>query len=168
MYTTAKAADPARASIRSMNDANERVDVANALNVIRPTLGDTAGVALYRLLRLVALEDIIGRGAAGTAYVAGKKLGNSLGLTTLDQFLELCTALKIGVIEVPVITESRIHVDVYECITCSGLQTVGRTLCQLDDGESPRLAGRRKASSGLHTKKGRGRAAALSSLVPAP
>ena len=134
MYTTAKAADPARASIRSMNDANERVDVANALNVIRPTLGDTAGVALYRLLRLVALEDIIGRGAAGTAYVAGKKLGNSLGLTTLDQFLELCTALKIGVIEVPVITESRIHVDVYECITCAGLRTVGRVLCHFEGG----------------------------------
>ena len=50
MNTTAKAADPARASIRSMNDASERVDVANALNVIRPTLGDTAGVALYRRL----------------------------------------------------------------------------------------------------------------------
>ena len=47
------------------------VGVANALRVDRPTLGNDAGVALYRLLRLVALEDIIGRGAAGTAYVAG-------------------------------------------------------------------------------------------------
>ena len=118
----------------SMNDPGKRVDVANALNVMRPTLGDNAGVALYRLLRLVALEDIIGRGAAGTAYVAGKKLGNSLGLTSLEAFLELCNALKIGVIEVPVLTETRIHVDVYECITCAGLAPVGRILCHFEGG----------------------------------
>ena len=118
----------------SMNDPTARVDVANALNVMRPSLGDTAGVALYRLLRLVALEDIIGRGAAGTAYVAGKKLGNSLGLTSLEAFLDLCNALKIGVIEVPVLTESRIHVDVYECITCAGLAPVGRILCHFEGG----------------------------------
>jgi|SRR5262249_45786623 len=110
------------------------VDVANALRVSRPSLGDNAGVALYRLLRLVALEDIIGRGAAGTAYIAGKKLGISLGLTKLEAFLELCTALKVGIIKVPVITSTRIHVDVYECVTCSGLQAVGRTLCHFEGG----------------------------------
>jgi len=132
MNPSAHATDTKR--VASMNDPGKRVDVANALNVIRPTLGDTAGVAFYRLLRLVALEDIIGRGAAGTAYVAGRKLGNSLGLTSLEAFLELCAALKIGVIEVPVLTESRIHVDVYECITCAGLATVGRVLCHFEGG----------------------------------
>jgi predicted hydrocarbon binding protein len=118
----------------SMNNATERVDVANAISVLRPTLGNDAGVALYRLLRLVALEDIIGRGAAGTAYVAGKKLGNSLRLPTLDAFLELCNSLKIGVIEVPILTDSRILVEVYECITCSGMRPVGRTLCHFEAG----------------------------------
>jgi uncharacterized protein len=114
--------------------AHQNVDVANALHIVRPTLGDNAGVALYRLLRLVALEDIIGRGAAGTAYVAGKKLGISLGLTKLEAFLELCTTLKVGIIKVPVITASKIHVDVYECVTCSGMATVGRTLCHFEGG----------------------------------
>jgi predicted hydrocarbon binding protein len=118
----------------NMNDEHVRVEVKNALRVVRPQLGNDAGVALYRLLRLVALEDIIGRGAAGTAYVAGKKLGNSLGLKKLEDFLELCSALKIGIIQVPVLTESKIHVDVYECITCSGLQTVGRPLCHFEGG----------------------------------
>jgi predicted hydrocarbon binding protein len=90
------------------------VGVSNALNVQRPSLGPDAGVALYRLLRLVALEDIIGRGAAGTAYVAGKKLGLNLG--------------------VPVLTDSRIHIDVFECVTCSGLKPVGRALCHFEGG----------------------------------
>jgi predicted hydrocarbon binding protein len=110
------------------------VDVSNALRVERPSLGPDAGVALYRLLRLVALEDIIGRGASGTAYVAGKKLGLNLGLSSLEGFLELCHALKVGVIKVPVLTDSRIHVDVFECVTCSGLKPVGRTLCHFEGG----------------------------------
>jgi hypothetical protein len=82
----------------------------------------------------VALEDIIGRGAAGTAYVAGKKMGLALGITKLEQFLELCKTLRIGVIKVPVLTASKIHVDVYECVTCSGLTPVGRTLCHFEGG----------------------------------
>src|SRR3954451_13970449 len=110
-------------SDRIANAANDssgkRIDIANALSIIRPKLGDNAGIALYRLLRLVALEDIIGRGAGGTAYVAGKKLGHSLGLKKLEDFLELCAALKIGIIKVPLLTASNIHVDVFECVTCS-------------------------------------------------
>lgn len=110
------------------------VDVANALKIHRPTLGNTSGVGLYRLLRLVALEDIIGRGAAGTAYVAGKKLGMGLGLKKLEDFLQLCADLKVGIIKVPVLSESKIHVDVYECITCAGMTTVGRVLCHFEGG----------------------------------
>src|SRR5260370_32908080 len=72
------------------------VDITNALKIARPSMGDNAGVALYRLLRLVALEDIIGRGAAGTAYVAGKQLGISLRMTKLEGFLALRASLKAG------------------------------------------------------------------------
>ena len=111
-----------------------KLDVSNALKIARPTLGNDAGIALYRLLRLVALEDIIGRGAAGTAYVAGKKLGHALALPKLEDFLALCAALKIGIIKVPVMTANRIHVDVFECVTCSGMDTVGRPLCHFEGG----------------------------------
>jgi uncharacterized protein len=110
------------------------IDIANALSIIRPKLGDRAGVALYRLLRLVALEDIIGRGAGATAYVAGKKLGANLGITKLEDFLALCHAISLGTIQVPVMTPNRIYVDVYECVTCSGMRPVGRTLCQFEAG----------------------------------
>src|ERR1700755_3011107 len=112
----------------------QSVDVANALRVSRPTLGDDAGVALYRLLRLVALEDIIGRGAAGTAYVAGKKLGCSLGLTQVEELLELCAPLKAAVIKVPIVAANKVRVEVYECVTCSGLTPVGRPLCHFEGG----------------------------------
>lgn len=114
--------------------AYKGVDVTNALRVERPQLGDSVGVGLYRLLRLVALEDIIGRGAAGTAYVAGKKLGISLGLGKLDELLELCASMKIGIIKIPIATATRVRVEVFECVTCSGLAPVGRTLCHFEGG----------------------------------
>lgn len=110
------------------------VDVANALRVVRPQLGAETGVALYRLLRLVALEDIMGRGASGTAYIAGKKLGLSLGLPKVEDFLALCKQLKVGIIEVPVMKDHLIHVDVYECVTCAGMERVGRPLCHFEGG----------------------------------
>lgn len=119
---------------KKMNQAMARVDAKNVLQIVRPTLGDQAGIGLYRLLRLVALEDIIGRGAAATAYVAGRKVGASLGLTDVDTFLELCNALAIGVIKVPTLTETKVHVDVYECVTCAGMTPVGRTLCHFEGG----------------------------------
>ncbi len=114
--------------------AHQAIEVSNVLKINRPKLGPEAGIGLYRLLRLVALEDIIGRGAAGTAYVAGKKLGAGLGLVKLEQFLQLCADLKIGIIKVPVLTASKIHVDVYECVTCAGMERVGRTLCHFEGG----------------------------------
>ena len=112
----------------------QSIDVPNPLGMVRPSLGDNAGVALYRLLRWVALEDMIGRGAAGTAYLAGKKLGISLGLDSLDALLQLCHALKVGVIKVPAATETRVRVEVFECVTCSGLKPVGRVLCHFEAG----------------------------------
>jgi len=127
----------------------KRIDIANALSIVRPQLGDRAGVALYRLLRLVALEDIIGRGAGATAYVAGKKLGQNLGITKLEDFLALCTSISLGIVKVPVMTANRIYVDVYECVTCSGMATVGRTLCQFEAGL---VAGVVQAITGKQTK----------------
>ena len=114
--------------------AMEQIELANALQVNRPELGDQTGVGLYRLLRLVALEDIMGPGASAISYYAGKKLGLELNLKTLDEFLELCKELKIGLIEVPVMTDTHIHVDVYECVTCAGMETVGRPICHFEGG----------------------------------
>lgn len=127
----------------------KRIEIANALSIVRPQLGDQAGVALYRLLRLVALEDIIGRGAGATAYVAGKKLGQNLGITKIEDFLGLCQAISLGVVQVPVMTASKIYVDVYECVTCSGMTPVGRTLCQFEAGL---VAGVVQAITGKQTK----------------
>ena len=110
------------------------IELSNALKINRPELGDLTGVGLYRLLRLVAWEDIMGPGASAISYYAGKKLGHELNLNTLDEFLELCQQLKIGIIEIPEMTDTHIHVDIYECVTCSGMDPVGRPVCHFEGG----------------------------------
>jgi serine/threonine protein kinase/predicted hydrocarbon binding protein len=112
-----------------------KLDIASALELARPTLGRGAGLALYRVLRQVALEDSRGRDGDAVCQ-AGKKLGHSLGLTTLEDFLSLCGSLKIGIIRMPVMTDARIHIDIYECATCSGLarHPGGCAMCQFEGG----------------------------------
>ncbi|MDS4013557.1 MAG: DUF2507 domain-containing protein [Candidatus Accumulibacter sp.] len=112
----------------------EPVAIHNALQVHRPAVGGMAGVGLYRLLRLVALEDVLGTGASAITYYAGKKLGMDLGLKQIDDFLALCEQLRIGQVSVPVMTREHIHVDVHECVTCAGLTPVGRALCHFEGG----------------------------------
>ena len=112
----------------------EPIDIVNALRVNRPELGNYTGVGLYRLFRLVAMEDILGKGASAISYYAGKKLGMDLGLKSLDEFLALCDDLKIGIIKVPEMRDDFIHIDVYECVTCAGMETVGKALCSFEGG----------------------------------
>lgn len=118
---------------KAMNPTNP-VEIDNALQICRPQLGNEVGVGLFRLVRLVALEDILGTGSQAVTYYAGKKLGQRLGLTRLEDFVALCHQLKIGLISVPILTDDLIHVDVHECVTCVGLTPVGRTLCHFEGG----------------------------------
>lgn len=110
------------------------ITLANALTLDRPSLGNDTGVALFRMLRLVAYEDIMGRAAGGVTYYAGKKLGASLGITRLEEFIELCKDQKIGRVDIPMFEDNQIYVDIYECVTCSGLEPMGRTLCHFEGG----------------------------------
>ncbi len=112
----------------------EAVRLENALQVVRPKLGGDIPIALFRLVRLVVMEDLFGHAADAQAYLAGKQLGASLGIKDLDQFLALCEELKIGMVQVRTDGPGHLHVDVHECVTCSGLTPVGRPLCAFEGG----------------------------------
>ncbi|MBU2831069.1 MAG: V4R domain-containing protein [Acidithiobacillus ferriphilus] len=112
----------------------EKIDFANATKVVRPTLGNEAPIALFRLVRLILLEDMFGVSSTAQAYLSGRHLGYSLGLKDLSQFVELCEQLKIGVVKTGENDKGQLHIDVYECVTCSGMEPVGRTLCSFEGG----------------------------------
>jgi len=110
------------------------VDVVSALRIARPTLGAEAGVGLYRLLRLVAFDAMTGAEAVATARAAGEKIGRSLGLGKLDDFVALCASLKLGIVEASVVTESSVRVVVRECIACAGAHQAGQAMCHFEGG----------------------------------
>jgi serine/threonine protein kinase/predicted hydrocarbon binding protein len=110
------------------------IDVLSALRVTRPSLGAEAGVGLYRLLRLAAFDTAAGEEAFAAARAAGEKIGRSLGLGTLEELLELCRELKLGVVEIPVADRSGVHVVVRECAACAGAHESGQMTCHFEGG----------------------------------
>lgn len=112
----------------------QAVTIENAMRVDRPAYGATMPIVMFRLLRLVVLEDLFGPAATATGYLAGKKLGHSLPLAGLDDFLKLCEDLRIGRVSARQIATGHFHVDVEECVTCAGMQPVGRPICSFESG----------------------------------
>jgi predicted hydrocarbon binding protein len=111
-----------------------KLDVTRTLERARPALANGMGLSLYRLLRQVALEDVIGIGSSEVARLAGRKLGRSLGLRSVEDFISVCRSLRIGIIRMPVMTDVMIHVDIYECAACRNTERSGCALCPFEGG----------------------------------
>ncbi|AEF96132.1 DUF2507 domain-containing protein [Methanotorris igneus] len=101
-------------------------------NTNRPTLGDSINTVLFRIIRFADLEKYLGDGANAVLYASGKKFGESLDLKSVDDVIEFCKDNKIGIVEI--VNENPLQVRVYECITCSGLPKMGKTLCHFEGG----------------------------------
>ena len=110
------------------------IDVAGALRIDRPSLGVETSVGLYRLLRLVAFDAYAGAEAVAAAHAAGEKIGRSLGLGRLEDFVALCASLKLGIVEATVVNESSVRVVVRECVGCAGAHHAARPICHFEGG----------------------------------
>jgi hypothetical protein len=103
-------------------------------SIVRPKLGADVPLALFRILRIIAMNSLLGESSAQTLYVMGKSVGNMLGAETIDDFKRILVELKIGIPEVELIEEDRINVKLYECITCAGFPTTGEMFCDMESG----------------------------------
>ena len=107
----------------------KRLGIEDVVRTGRLELGNEVSVAVFRVLRHIALEEIIGTGSGGIVYHAGKNIGKALQLETLDDFLDWVEKSKIGIPEV----DGNV-VRVYECVTCSGIPNIGRPVCHFEGG----------------------------------
>ncbi len=103
-------------------------------NVLRPRLGDDVPLLLFRILRIIGMRSILGETSGATLYMMGKRVGNMLPATTMEQFAETIRDLKIGIPQVEVIDEDHITVKLYECITCAGFSYTGEMFCDMESG----------------------------------
>ncbi len=112
----------------------DKVRLEDIRKTDRPTLGDDVPVEVFRLLRVIGMYSILGEGSGYTLYLAGKELGEGLGLDSMEELAKLFRRLKIGVLRVLDALEDKMTVRVDECITCSGLPYTGKMICHFEGG----------------------------------
>ncbi len=103
-------------------------------SVLRPKLGDDVPLLLFRILRIIGMRSILGETSGATLYMMGKRVGNMLKATTMDEFAETIKDLKIGIPRATIIDEDHINVKLFECITCAGFNYTGEMFCDMESG----------------------------------
>jgi len=103
-------------------------------NILRPRLGDDVPLLLFRILRIIGMRSILGDTSGATLYMMGKRVGNLLPATTMEQFSDTIKELKIGIPQATVVDEDHITVKLYECITCAGFSYTGEMFCDMESG----------------------------------
>ena len=108
--------------------------VQDISRIVRPSLGEDIPLVLYRILRIIAIRNILGETSGATLYMAGKEIGSMIGATDLDDFKAKIRELKVGVAEVQVVDDDNLTVKLYECITCAGFAYTGELFCDMESG----------------------------------
>jgi len=100
---------------------------------------DSKYVTTFRLVRFCKLSKIVGGSAADILwYSSGKDLGMLLvdkGLIkSVDDIARVLLDQRIGIVDVVKESSNRMRVHVYECMTCSGIPNIGKTVCHFEGG----------------------------------
>ncbi len=103
-------------------------------NVLRPRLGDDVPLVLFRILRIIGMRSILGETSGATLYMMGKRVGNMLPASTMDEFEKTIRDLRIGIPETTTVDEDHVNVRLYECITCAGFSYTGEMFCDMESG----------------------------------
>lgn len=100
----------------------------------RPTLGGEVPVPVFRLLRLIGMQKILGESSGPTLYMVGKEIGSSLDVSTVEEFAKFIEEMKIGIPRILKLSGEKIVIRVDECVTCAGLPNIGEMVCHFEGG----------------------------------
>lgn len=113
----------------------------------REKLGDVVPLELFRMIRLIGLYQGLPMNGKSTTLTIGRKIGEELGVTTVDELFELFEHLKIGIPKIIREDEKSMTVVVYDCF-CEGLPIMeGKMVCDLEgaimEGALSQMRGKR-------------------------
>ena len=111
----------------------------------RPVLGNDIPLLVFRVFRHFSagyVEEVLGRGAGVVFQNGGRELGKEAGAMlykpdATDYLTEVCQFVKdsrIGILVPREVSEKLLVVDLDECITCAGMDSIGRRICQFEVG----------------------------------
>ncbi len=107
---------------------------------VRKRLGDYVSLHLFRLERLAL---ILLSGADSIMYRIGQEIAKEVteemvdgdGIKDIfDGLAEIFEKLKIGILEYMGHKDGTVVIRIYECITCSGMPNIGKTVCYFEGG----------------------------------
>jgi len=113
--------------------------------ISRPNLGGEIPILIVRAFHHFSsdyMENVMGRATAAVFQNGGRELGKELGETlpkgSMEEFLnaviELLRNSKIGVLSTVSLDENQLVVQLDECITCAGMDSIGKRICHFEVG----------------------------------
>lgn len=111
----------------------------------RPILGNDIPLLVFRVFRHFSagyVEEVLGRGAAVVFQNGGRELGKEAGAMIFkpdptEYLREVCQFVRdsrIGILKPRELTDKLLVVDLDECITCAGMDSIGKRICQFEVG----------------------------------
>lgn len=114
----------------------------------RTTLGNMVPLELFRTIRLIGMNQGLPLGGKGTTVTIGRKIGESLPVTSVDELLYLFEELRIGIPRIVHSDERRLNIAVDDCF-CKGLPSLEdeKMVCDLEgamiEGALGKILGRK-------------------------
>lgn len=113
----------------------------------RPVLGNDIPILVFRVFRHFSagyVEEVLGRGAAVVFQNGGRDLGREAGSMLFQKapdatayLREVCQFVRdsrIGILQPRQLDDKLLVVDLDECITCAGMNNIGKRICQFEVG----------------------------------
>lgn len=114
----------------------------------RTTLGNMVPLELFRTIRLIGMNQGLPLGGKGTTVTIGRKIGESLPVTSVEELLNIFEELKIGIPRIVHSDERRLNIAVDDCF-CKGLPSLEeeKMVCDLEgaiiEGALSKILGRK-------------------------
>ena len=89
--------------------------------------------ALFRLVQLVLLPEVLGASAGPVLYLAAKRFSRSLEMQSIQDLKSWFSSMKLGDLEVE-LDEEKVLVKLSKCMTCYRLPATGTALCDFERG----------------------------------
>jgi uncharacterized protein len=98
----------------------------------RDSLGEFVPLELFRSVRLIGMYQGLPMKGKNTTLTVGRKIGESMNVSSIEELLELFEALKIGIPKIIERTENELHIAIEDCF-CEGLPVhEGNLVCDLE------------------------------------
>jgi len=89
--------------------------------------------ALFRLVQLVLLPEVLGANSGAVLYAAAKRFSRSLELRSIHDLKSWFATMMLGELEVE-LDEEKVLVKLAKCMTCHRLPATGSALCDFERG----------------------------------